>query len=52
MLGKPRVSAKLNGERNPYTVLYVRLSPYEALHTDAVNYDAMANYHHHFERQV
>ena len=37
--------------RTPYTVLYVRLSPYEALHTDAVNYDAMANYHHHFERQ-
>jgi len=37
--------------RTPYTVLYVRLSPYEALHTDAVNYDAMANYHHHFVRQ-
>ena len=37
--------------RTPYTVLYVRLSPDEALHTDAVNYDAMANYHHHFVRQ-
>jgi len=37
--------------RTPLTVLYVRLSPYEALHTDAVNYDAMANYHHHFVRQ-
>jgi len=37
--------------RQPYTVLYVRLSPYDALHTDAVNYDAMINYHQHFERQ-
>jgi alkanesulfonate monooxygenase SsuD/methylene tetrahydromethanopterin reductase-like flavin-dependent oxidoreductase (luciferase family) len=41
---------RANG-RTPYTVLYVRLSPYDALHTDAVNYDAMANYHQHFERQ-
>ena len=45
-----REAGAANG-RTPYTVLYVRLSPYEALHTDAVNYDAMANYHHHFERQ-
>ena len=43
-------AGQANG-RTPYTVLYVRLSPYEALHTDAVNYDAMANYHHHFVRQ-
>ena len=41
---------RANG-RTPYTVLYVRLSPYDALHTDAVNYDAMANYHQHFQRQ-
>lgn len=39
------------GGRTPLTVLYIRLSPHEALHTDAVNYDAMANYHHHFVRQ-
>lgn len=45
-----RNAGQANG-RTPYTVLYVRLSPYEALHTDAVNYDAMANYHHHFVRQ-
>ena len=45
-----REAGAANG-RTPYTVLYVRLSPYEALHTDAVNYDAMANYHRHFERQ-
>ena len=41
---------RANG-RTPHTVLYVRLSPYDALHTDAVNYDAMANYHQHFQRQ-
>ena len=45
-----RNAGQANG-RTPYTVLYVRLSPYEALHTDAVNYDAMANYHQHFVRQ-
>ena len=45
-----RNAGQANG-RTPYTVLYVRLSPYEALHTDAVNYDAMANYDHHFVRQ-
>ncbi|MDG2120969.1 MAG: LLM class flavin-dependent oxidoreductase [Actinomycetota bacterium] len=37
--------------RTPQTVLYVRLSPSQALETDAVNYDAMANYHQHFVRQ-
>jgi len=45
-----REVGRANG-RTPYTVLYVRLSPYDALHTDAVNYDAMANYHQHFQRQ-
>jgi alkanesulfonate monooxygenase SsuD/methylene tetrahydromethanopterin reductase-like flavin-dependent oxidoreductase (luciferase family) len=45
-----RESGRANG-RTPLTVLYIRLSPSEALHTDAVNYDAMANYHHHFVRQ-
>jgi len=45
-----REVGRANG-RTPYTVLYVRLSPYDALHTDAVNYDAMINYHQHFERQ-
>ena len=45
-----REIGRANG-RTPYTVLYVRLSPYDALHTDAVNYDAMINYHQHFERQ-
>jgi alkanesulfonate monooxygenase SsuD/methylene tetrahydromethanopterin reductase-like flavin-dependent oxidoreductase (luciferase family) len=39
------------GGRTPHTVLYLRLSPADALETDAVNYDAMANYHHHFARQ-
>ena len=45
-----REVGRANG-RTPYTVLYVRLSPYDALHTDAVNYDTMINYHQHFERQ-
>lgn len=37
--------------RKPLTVLYVRLSTNEALRTDAVNYDAISNYHNHFTRQ-
>lgn len=45
-----RAAGQANG-RTPLTVLYIRLSPADALHTDAVNYDAMANYHHHFVRQ-
>jgi alkanesulfonate monooxygenase SsuD/methylene tetrahydromethanopterin reductase-like flavin-dependent oxidoreductase (luciferase family) len=45
-----RAAGRANG-RTPLTVLYIRLSPHEALRTDAVNYDAMANYHHHFVRQ-
>jgi alkanesulfonate monooxygenase SsuD/methylene tetrahydromethanopterin reductase-like flavin-dependent oxidoreductase (luciferase family) len=32
-------------------VLYVRMSPAAAAHTDAVNYDALANYHKHFVAQ-
>ena len=37
--------------RTPLTVLYIRLSQSESLRSDSVNYDAMANYHHHFARQ-
>ncbi len=37
--------------RNGRTVLYVRLMPDEAVMADAVNYDAMANYHQHFVNQ-
>lgn len=33
------------------TVLYVRMSPPDAAHTDAVNYDALDNYHRHFVAQ-
>jgi hypothetical protein len=32
-------------------VLYVRISPPAAAHADAVSYDALANYHHHFVAQ-
>jgi len=38
-------------DRRPTTVLYVRLSPPEAAHADAVNYDALDNYHRHFVAQ-
>ena len=38
-------------ERKPLTVLYARVATREALLTDAVNYDAMANYRHHFAAQ-
>ena len=37
--------------RSPRTVLYARMSPADAVRTDAVNYDAMANYHQHFVSQ-
>ena len=37
--------------RVPKTVLYVRLMPAEAVRQDAVNYDALANYHRHFVGQ-
>ena len=37
--------------RLPTTVLYVRVSPPAAAHTDAVNYDRLANYHRHFQAQ-
>jgi alkanesulfonate monooxygenase SsuD/methylene tetrahydromethanopterin reductase-like flavin-dependent oxidoreductase (luciferase family) len=43
-------AGRANG-RKPHTVLYLRLSSTDALHTDAVNYDAMSNYHRHFVRQ-
>lgn len=33
------------------TVLYVRISPRQAALTDAVNYDALANYHQHLVSQ-
>ena len=33
------------------TVLYVRVSPAEAVRADAVSYDALANYHQHFVDQ-
>lgn len=35
----------------PRSVLYVRLMPDEAVQRDAVNYDALANYHRHFVSQ-
>jgi alkanesulfonate monooxygenase SsuD/methylene tetrahydromethanopterin reductase-like flavin-dependent oxidoreductase (luciferase family) len=35
----------------PRTVLYLRLMPREAARHDAVNYDALDNYHRHFENQ-
>lgn len=37
--------------RNGRTVLYIRVMPDEAARADAVNYDAMANYHQHFINQ-
>jgi len=37
--------------RSPRTVLYVRISPRAAAHADAVGYDSLANYHHHFVAQ-
>jgi alkanesulfonate monooxygenase SsuD/methylene tetrahydromethanopterin reductase-like flavin-dependent oxidoreductase (luciferase family) len=36
---------------NPRTVLYLRLMPSDAAHRDAVNYDALDNYHRHFVTQ-
>ncbi len=33
------------------TVLYVRVSPAEAVFADAVNYDRLSNYHNHFVHQ-
>ncbi|MGF1598720.1 MAG: LLM class flavin-dependent oxidoreductase [Acidimicrobiales bacterium] len=36
---------------NGRTVLYVRVMPAEGARADAVNYDAMANYHKHFAAQ-
>lgn len=36
---------------DPLTVLYVRLSPPDAVLVDARNYDALANYHQHFVAQ-
>lgn len=35
----------------PRSVLYVRMSPAAAVHADAVNYDALDNYHRHFVAQ-
>ena len=35
----------------PRTVLYLRLMPSEAAKNDAVNYDALDNYHRHFSTQ-
>ncbi|MDH3680943.1 MAG: LLM class flavin-dependent oxidoreductase [Acidimicrobiia bacterium] len=37
--------------RNGRTVLYLRVMPGDLARTDAVNYDAMANYHQHFVNQ-
>jgi alkanesulfonate monooxygenase SsuD/methylene tetrahydromethanopterin reductase-like flavin-dependent oxidoreductase (luciferase family) len=37
--------------RTPRTVLYVRLMAADAVHRDAVAYDALANYHRHFVAQ-
>ena len=36
---------------SPLTVLYVRISPPEAVQADARNYDALVNYHQHFVAQ-
>lgn len=35
----------------PLTVLYVRVSPADAVFADAVNYDRLVNYHNHFVNQ-
>lgn len=45
-----RVRAAAAGEP-ARTVLYVRISPPDAVHADAVNYDRLANYHRHFQLQ-
>ena len=37
--------------RDGRTVLYIRVMPDELAMTDAINYDAMANYHRHFVNQ-
>lgn len=39
------------GGGEPTTVLYVRMSPPEVVHQDAMSYDALANYHRHFVGQ-
>ncbi len=38
-------------DRSPRTVLYVRISPADAVRTDAANYQALGNYHQHFRNQ-
>jgi alkanesulfonate monooxygenase SsuD/methylene tetrahydromethanopterin reductase-like flavin-dependent oxidoreductase (luciferase family) len=47
---RAREAAGATGRRG-LCVLYVRLSPAEAVERDAVNYDALANYHRHFVGQ-
>jgi alkanesulfonate monooxygenase SsuD/methylene tetrahydromethanopterin reductase-like flavin-dependent oxidoreductase (luciferase family) len=46
-----RVRTEARPGTAPTTVLYVRMSPPEAAHADAVNYDALDNYHRHFVSQ-
>jgi alkanesulfonate monooxygenase SsuD/methylene tetrahydromethanopterin reductase-like flavin-dependent oxidoreductase (luciferase family) len=46
-----QVRAATTPDRAPTTVLYVRMSPPDAARTDAVNYDALDNYHRHFVAQ-
>ena len=43
--------AAASAGRSVKSVLYVRLMPDDAVRRDAVNYDAMANYHRHFVTQ-
>jgi alkanesulfonate monooxygenase SsuD/methylene tetrahydromethanopterin reductase-like flavin-dependent oxidoreductase (luciferase family) len=45
-----RDAAAVTGRRG-FCVLYARLSPAGAVRADAVGYDSLANYHHHFVRQ-
>lgn len=44
-------AAAAETSRNGRTVLYVRVMPDDLARTDAVNYDAMVNYHNHFVDQ-
>lgn len=46
-----QVRAAAPAGTRPTTVLYARLSPDAAVRADAVNYDALANYHRHFALQ-
>jgi alkanesulfonate monooxygenase SsuD/methylene tetrahydromethanopterin reductase-like flavin-dependent oxidoreductase (luciferase family) len=46
-----RVQSSGSSDSAPTTVLYVRMSPPAAAHTDAVNYDSLDNYHRHFLAQ-